>query len=166
MLRRLVNVVNLILPETAVSCGGAAPELPAAPGLHVCGSPVPLPVDQRGLKQIQALAVSSPHGRGLRTVLDPAVRSSKELEPQQFSIEHPSWSSCIKALATRAVTALSGNEVPAQSVVAIPYKLLLYSPGDHFLVHRDTEKEPGMRFSLARFADRCRDVCNSRCAAP
>lgn len=143
MLQQLETVLSLITSETAVSCGGEAHELPSAPGLLVGGRPVALPVDDIGLKLISSLAVKSPHGKGRRTVLDPAVRSSRELQPQQFTLEHPRWSTCLQLLAQRGVAALSGDEALAKQVAVTPYKLLLYSPGDHFVVHRDTEKEPG-----------------------
>ena len=63
------------LASGEVTLGGAVPELPAQPGLVVCGKPIALPVLD---PQLYDSGMMSPHGRGMETVVDPAVRSSRE----------------------------------------------------------------------------------------
>ena len=62
----------------AISLGGDAPELPALPGLQIDGAIVPLPLDGANGERWYAAGAPSPHGQGYNTVVDPAVRSSRE----------------------------------------------------------------------------------------
>ena len=68
-----------------VTIGGVATELPALPGLTVLGQVVSLPVTDATAAQLYASGVVSPHGQGEKTVVDPAVRSSREYNPVSLS---------------------------------------------------------------------------------
>ncbi|KAL6062076.1 2OG-Fe(II) oxygenase superfamily protein [Balamuthia mandrillaris] len=89
----------------------------------------------------------SPHGQGFDTVIDPRARSSKEFAPQDFSFAHPSWNERISSLAQQVAIQLGAASTRTETETTLearPYKLLFYGEGDHFLPHRDTEKESGI----------------------
>jgi len=143
---RLTMGTTMVKPgNPAVS--GAATELPAVPLLKVKGELVPLPLIERSstLERLVSIASPSPHGKGMETVRDPAVRSSLELPGEEVTFAHPSWQSSLKTLLDRVADGLGCKD---GLLSAEPYKLLLYRKGDHFLAHRDTEKAPGMVATL------------------
>jgi hypothetical protein len=55
-----------------------------------------------------------------------------------IDLRNPQWEPALRKLVRRVAVEL-GCE--AGNVKASLYKLLVYGPGDHFLPHRDTEKE-------------------------
>ncbi|KAL6055634.1 2OG-Fe(II) oxygenase superfamily protein [Balamuthia mandrillaris] len=135
----LLSLAALIdrLPETTnTSVGGPALRLPAVAGLVVKGREIPLPLHPSDASFLQAEGSVSPHGRGMETVVDTRVRSSKEFNPTDFAFTHPQWDVCVAALAQEVATQLgaTGCKVEARP--------------DHFLPHRDTEKEKGMFATL------------------
>ncbi|KAL6055633.1 Fe2OG dioxygenase domain-containing protein [Balamuthia mandrillaris] len=141
----IAELMQELSATTQTSVGGAAPNLPAAPGLVVKGREVSVPLGAADASFLQTEGTLSPHGRGMETVVDTRVRSSKEFSANDFSFANPLWTASVAALAQEVATQLGavGCKVEAR-----PYKLLLYSQGDHFLPHRDTEKEKGMFATL------------------
>ena len=63
---------------------------------------------------------------------DALVRSSRELDPSQFSVS--------QELLDDVALKWEKEFVPA-SVTVQPYKIVIYGPGDHFKFHRDTPAE-------------------------
>ena len=63
----------------------------------------------------------------------------------EFVCTNPEWAAGVDAVTRTAAKQLGLH--PA-NVKALPYKLLVYAPGDHFLPHKDTEKEPRQFGSL------------------
>lgn len=61
-----------------VQVGGPAPELTTTPGIRVRGRTLPLPLDEVTATTFYQQGEVSPHGKGYDTVVDPAVRSSRE----------------------------------------------------------------------------------------
>ena len=57
------------------------------------------------------------------------VRSSRELDPSQFSVSQE----LLDDIALKW-----GNDFVPRSVTVRPYKLVIYGPGDHFKLHKDT----------------------------
>ncbi|KAL6071747.1 Fe2OG dioxygenase domain-containing protein [Balamuthia mandrillaris] len=134
------------LPETPhTSVGGAAPSLPPVPGLVVKGRAIPLPLSLADAPFLHDNGKVSPHGRGMETVVDTRVRSSKEFNSADFGFVNPQWKAGVESLTEEVAKQLGATGC---KVEARPYKLLLYSQGDHFLPHRDTEKEKGMFATL------------------
>jgi hypothetical protein len=147
--------------RAAVCVGGSADKtLPALPGLAIRRDDaadeafrrVPLPIDDMNAEFLRSCGRASAYGKGLETHVDARVRSCTELLPAQFRFDHPRWQQAIDALVARSYDSMRGYDqrVPTDkdALVAEPYKLLLYSTGDHFLAHRDTEKSPGMFATL------------------
>jgi hypothetical protein len=148
-----------------VSTGGIANEVPALCGLLIRRDAesafvrVHVPLDDATAESVRAVGRASAFGKGTATLHDASVRSCVELQPDQFAFEHPKWSAAIDALAARAFDALQGGGTSGaanKNIVCSPYKLLLYSTGDHFVAHRDTEKVPGMFATLVlQLPSRC-----------
>jgi len=133
------------------SDGGDTPELTniGSPGLVVDTlGLVSLPVQEDFcVNKLIPLMTQAPHGRGMNTVVDTNTRKTWELNANKFSFTNPLWKDALKSLVKRIATTICPSS--AQGVKAEMYKLLLYSPGDHFKeFHRDTEKSEGMFATL------------------
>ncbi|KAL6076431.1 Retrotransposon-like protein 1 [Balamuthia mandrillaris] len=123
------------LPESTEVCVGGSAEkyLPSLPGLAVKRREISLPLNDA----------------------ETSVRSSKEFDPSDFTFANAAWKQGLDSL-TREVASQLGVNATGCRVEARPYKLLLYSEGDHFLPHRDTEKEVGMFATLViQLPSRC-----------
>ncbi|KAK7544545.1 uncharacterized protein J3D65DRAFT_581836 [Phyllosticta citribraziliensis] len=84
----------------------------------------------------------SPFGKGSQTIVDPAVRSSWEMDAADFLITNPFWPTFMdKTLKT--VQMVLGID-PELRIEAHLYKMLLYGKGAHFKPHQDSEKERDM----------------------
>ena len=70
----------------AVTCGGVCSELSPLPGLIVRGKFVALPLDDEAGRRLYETGVISPHGHGMATVVDAAVRSSREFAPVRMCL--------------------------------------------------------------------------------
>ena len=93
-------------------------------------------------KQIIDVCHQAPFGRGRATVVDESVRKTWELNPDQFKVDAPEWTARLRQVTDRVGQELAS--MPANSIKASLYKLLLYEEGAHFKPHKDTEKEPRM----------------------
>ncbi|MED5374454.1 MAG: 2OG-Fe(II) oxygenase [Myxococcota bacterium] len=71
--------------------------------------------------------------------MDEAVRRCHQLEADEVTVP-PDFAPVLAEIAQAAADQLG----VVGSVQANLYKLLVYGPGDFFIPHRDTEKEPGM----------------------
>ena len=95
------------------------------------------PVDQRDRDHC-------PPAEALReltwVVLDPAVRRSWQIAPEQVRLGGKGWAATLEAILARVADGL-GVDAP---ISASLHKLLLYEAGGFFVGHRDTEKLPGM----------------------
>ena len=91
---------------------------------------VGLPVGECQARVIIAVCT---YGRGQETVVDRSVRSTWELDPSQFTINNPQWSSQLENLAAVVKKELGCD--PKLSVKCELYKLLLYEQGSFFKVH-------------------------------
>ncbi|KAL6061599.1 Fe2OG dioxygenase domain-containing protein [Balamuthia mandrillaris] len=152
-LARIAELIESLPESTKTSVGGAAPVLPPLPGLVVKGREISLPLSAADAAFLQSEGTVSPHGRGYDTVVDTSVRSSKEFDPAAFSFTNEQWDEAVYDLALTVAMRLGVEEC---NVEPCPYKLLLYSEGDHFLPHRDTEKEDGMFATLViQLPSRC-----------
>ena len=149
---KLWSALNDNLTPIEFSVGGEAPELPATPGLIVEGiGNIALPlfadgshVNEAVIREVVALCKQAPFGKGLETFVDTDVRRTWELEASRVTFSNPNWSAGLEVLLARVGDALGCMG----RIRCSPYKLLLYEAGGHFLLHRDTEKEPGMFATL------------------
>ena len=102
------------------------------------------PLKPAAVKGLKALGKIAPYGKGVRTLVNCAVRDTIELDPGLFRLGGP-WRQAIDAV-TRQVGRDLGLE--DEQLEAHLYKLLLYEKGGRFLPHRDSEKLDGMVASL------------------
>ncbi|KAL8773539.1 MAG: hypothetical protein Q9209_001644 [Squamulea sp. 1 TL-2023] len=118
------------------------------PGLfvHSIGK-IGLPLSDRDAVALASIAHEAPFGKGSETFVDPTVRKTWELNPNQFEIRNPAWTSTLQEAVGRVVREL-GFMNGAPSVRPQLHRLLLYEPGAFFEKHRDTEKAPGMFSTL------------------
>ncbi|MFV0445959.1 MAG: 2OG-Fe(II) oxygenase, partial [Planctomycetaceae bacterium] len=115
------------------------------PGLTVEGvGAINLPLKARQARDLIAVSQRAPYGKGTETRIDPRVRKTWEVDAARLQCR-PDWDAAIAAAAESIATQLG---LPADSLIAEPYKLLLYEVGGMFLPHRDSEKLDGMVASL------------------
>lgn len=111
-----------------------------APTLRVAGlGTVPLPVVPLLLPALRSVSQPAPHGRGPETVVDPTVRRCHQMDADQVDVPL-AFVDTVDEIAREAAKRLGVDGKVRPNL----YKLLVYGPGDFFLPHRDTEKEPGM----------------------
>ena len=124
--------------------GTGSVELPVV-RLAVDGvGPLSLPIPPAQAEALRAVSVDAPYGRGTRTLVDKDVRRCGQLEPSAVHAADPRWRAALDAIVAGSAKALGVTG----AVSAELYKLLVYGPGDFFVEHRDTEKEPGMFATL------------------
>ncbi|KAG3037573.1 hypothetical protein PC121_g24057, partial [Phytophthora cactorum] len=128
------------------SFGGVADPLPVAPGLFVDGLGfVSTPLYAEQAEKLIALCEKSPFGHNMDTKRDDNVRKSWQLEPNLIEFKNPLWKNGIEGLSKVIADRLGYKDIPLKCV---PYKLLVYGEGGHFVKHQDTEKEEGMITTL------------------
>ena len=98
----------------------------------------PLPGGQ--VRELIAIAEAAPYGKGLETVRDDSVRKCWQIDSRNLDLNSVAWDAFI-TVALEKVKKDLGIEA---EVAALPYKLLIYEKGGHFLPHRDTEKLESM----------------------
>lgn len=124
--------------------GTGAVDLPVV-RLSVDGvGPISLPIPPAQAEALRAVSVAAPYGRGTRTLVDEDVRRCGQVEPAAVHADDPRWGATLDAIVADAKKSLGVTG----AVSAELYKLLVYGPGDFFVEHRDTEKEPGMFATL------------------
>jgi flagellar biosynthesis GTPase FlhF len=142
-LKKIRRLLDAVQRPGEVATGGAVEDM-TLPGLSVQGLGVlslPLPAEQ--LKALKRLCSKAPFGRKEKTIVDPKVRDTWQLEPHQLTIGNPGWA----AMLERTVSKVGQDLGCDQAIEAQLYKLLLYEPGQHFAPHRDSEKVDGQSFN-------------------
>jgi predicted 2-oxoglutarate/Fe(II)-dependent dioxygenase YbiX len=116
-----------------------------SPSLSVQGvGPIALPLLAEQAAQLAAVAEQAPYGRGPDTIIDTAVRNTRQIGPDRIDLGGRHWP---KTLATILDSAAKGLGV-SDPIEAEFYKMLIYETGSFFVGHRDTEKAPGMFATL------------------
>jgi len=119
---------------------------PCMPGLEITNvGSIGLPLTENQAKEIIQQCAKAPYGRGEQTILDTSVRSTWQLEPQQFQLKNPEWAIKIKSIVEKVKEEFG---LTNSSVSYELYKCLLYEKGDFFSIHRDTEKTENMFATL------------------
>ena len=131
-IRSIVKTLNsLDRPGSFASGGQFQFPLPALKINGVEGY-VGLPVCEFQAKAIMSVCTQAPFGKGPETVVDRSVRNTWELNPSQFTIADPQWSSRLKNLAAVVKKELGCD--PKLKVKCDLYKFLLYEQGSFFKV--------------------------------
>jgi predicted 2-oxoglutarate/Fe(II)-dependent dioxygenase YbiX len=115
------------------------------PSLSVQGvGPIALPLLAQQAVQLAAVAEQAPYGRGPDTIIDKAVRNTRQIGPDRIDLGGRHWP---KTLATILDATAEGLGV-SDPIEAKFYKMLIYETGSFFVGHRDTEKAPAMFATL------------------
>ena len=133
--------------DGSFATSGAIPSA-VNPGLFLKGlGKVGLPLTDRDAKDIIQISREAPFGKGTEKFVDPSVRKTWEIDPQQIEFRNSQWPMTLQHVVGQTVEQLGviGGE---SSVRADLHKLLLYEEGGFFKTHRDTEKVPGMFATL------------------
>ena len=104
-------------------------------------------ISRKDVETWYASAVDSGFGNVAlqQTQHDAKIRSSREFDASNFSVEQKTLDKIADTWARYFVP---------ESVVAQPYKLVIYGPGDHFSVHKDTpERNLCGTFLISLFED-------------
>ena len=122
-----------------------AASLPSIPGLRVKGMPFSVPLTESSAAELASLMETAPFGKGKETLTDKEVRDAFQCDAKFVEMTNPEFLSGLKRVVAMAVETLG----VFQPCTAVPYKLLLYQPGQHFdVLHKDTEKVDGMFATL------------------
>lgn len=114
------------------------------PGIELGDSGIiGLPLSVRDAELLISKCRQSPFGKGEETIVDETVRKSWELNPSQFSLSNPEWTSCMASVVDDVHKDLQLT-CHRGAVHAELYKLLIYEEGAFFKPHQDSEKTPGM----------------------
>ena len=108
---------------------------------------VRLPVRPAQAKKLCGVARPAHFGHREETILDPAVRDTREISPDLVSLGGPSWALALEGALTELADELGvpvGNRLEAEL-----HALLVYGPGQFFVPHTDTEKNDAMVGTLA-----------------
>ena len=121
-------------------------QLPAIdPKLTVEGlGPLKFPLKPAAVKSLKSTTQIAPYGQGTRTLVDPKVRNTLELDPSRFQLGDD-WQQMIAETTHKVGNDLGLN---GELLEAHIYKLLIYEKGGFFLPHRDSEKLDRMVASL------------------
>ena len=116
------------------------------PSLDVDGvGPISFPILDGQAKALMARALRSQFGKGRKSVIDPEIRDSWEIDPEHWTIFGKSWDETLSRILKDVGEGLG---YPAGHLKAVPYKLLIYAPGGFFLPHQDAEKVDRMVATL------------------
>ena len=111
------------------------------PGLVINGvGEVSIPIPPIQIREIINVSKKAPFGKGSKTITDTTVRSAWEIDADQLSFHNEDWESFMKQIVEKVKEGLGIESSISPSL----YKLLVYEEGDFFLMHKDSEKEPGM----------------------
>jgi hypothetical protein len=127
------------------SSSGSCP-IEVNPAISISGlGGIGLPLSKRDAELVSSASHPAPYGKGSDTVIDSAVRNTRELDTAQFELTNPKWAMALEAVVRNVATELdvSGG---AASVKAVLYKMLLYGKGAMFKEHREyvcpTDEKP------------------------
>ena len=107
------------------------------PGLFVEGiGKIGLPLSDRDAADLCRVSHEAPFGKRSETFLDPTVRKTWKLNPDQFELRNPAWPSTLQEVVGMVAQDL-GVVDGASSIRAELHKMLLYEPGAFFDKHRE-----------------------------
>jgi hypothetical protein len=133
---RLENSLTYLPRTMSFASSGSCP-IEVNPAISISGlGGIGLPLSERDAKLVSNACHPAPYGKGSDTVVDPAVRKTRELGAEQFELRNPEWNKALGAVVCKVATEL---DVPsgAAGVKAVLYKMLLYGKGAMFKEHRE-----------------------------
>jgi hypothetical protein len=133
---RLASSLSCLPRAMSFASSGSCP-VEVNPAIFISGlGGIGLPLSERDAKLISYASHPAPFGKGEATVVDPAVRKTRELNAEQFELRNPLWGKVLEAVVCEVATEL---DVPggAAGIRAVLYKMLLYGEGSMFKEHRE-----------------------------
>lgn len=138
---QLRNALNYLPAAVSFASSGLCP-IEVNPAISVASlGGIGLPLSERDAQLVSGVSHQAPYGKGSDTIVDRAVRETKELDADQFELKNPEWQKALEAVVGRAATEL-GVPGGAVGVKAVLYKLLLYGEGAMFKEHREYDSGP------------------------
>ena len=132
----LLKALGKVDRPSAVCTSGDMPL--TMPGLEIDGVGVlSLPLGKTQARKLIKHCRQAPYGKGTETLVDPDVRRTWELDPDQFQLTNPTWEALVEEIIVNVQQELGLEE---RKLTAHLYKLLVYEKGGFFLPHRDGEK--------------------------
>jgi len=139
LVEQFVEIVQSIERPGDFYMSGTA-EIPL-PGLEIDGvGPVALPLLPAQARQLMDVAEQAPYGKGDQTLVDLAVRRTRQIDAADIRLTSKLWPKTLERIVERAKDGL-GVTGPVDAEL---YKLLIYDTGSFFVSHRDSEKRPRM----------------------
>lgn len=108
--------------------------------------PIRLPVSQAQARQLCKVARPARYGHGEDTILDRGVRDTWEIPKSRVKIDARRWNKALRPALDRLALDLglpSGSKLRAEL-----HSMLVYSRGQFFVQHQDSEKDDAMIASL------------------
>lgn len=104
------------------------------------------PVPDAQARLLRAVARPASYGQGEQTLLDPRVRDTWQIPISRVKIDKRQWNRTLQPVLARLGDDLG---LPAGSVLRAELQsMLVYTPGQFFVPHQDSEKTDGMIASL------------------
>lgn len=103
--------------------------------------PLSFPLLEVQASALIAAAELAPYGRGEQTVLDTSVRRVWQIDEARVHLGGKHWAQSLQRVLNEVARGLGCEDAAIRAEL---YKLLVYDPGGFFLLHRDSEKAPGM----------------------
>nr|MBA3748029.1 2OG-Fe(II) oxygenase [Solirubrobacterales bacterium] len=108
--------------------------------------PITLPVSQAQARQLCQVARPARYGHGEHTIIDRGVRDTWEIPKSRVKIDARRWNKTLRPALGRLARDLG---LPAESELrAELHSMLVYSRGQFFVQHQDSEKDDAMIASL------------------
>ncbi len=105
---------------------------------------IKLPIIQEDIDKLLILASDAKFGKGDKTLLDKKVRDTKEISADKLQVDYNEISFTNMLMTIRDSLGLSENA----KLTAHLHNMLIYSPGQFFKPHQDSEKLEGMIATL------------------
>ena len=106
------------------------------PGISIeGGESIKLPLKSKDAKHILSVSEQAPYGKGTKTLVDIAVRDTRQIDASLIQITNKDWDTYLQKSIFPSVGEKLG--VSIENFEAHLYKLLLYAEGGHFAAHQE-----------------------------
>ncbi len=145
MLDQVEAALAAIKPEGTFAVELACPSTDLAITVKGLG-PLRLPLSATTVRSLLALASPAPFGRRDKTLRDPGVRDTWQIARNRLAIDARKWDRTLAPLLATVREKLGLS--PEGKLVAVLDKMLVYTPGQFFAAHQDSERDDDMVGSL------------------
>lgn len=131
----LLETLERISPSGTFASSGTV-SWPVNPEIYLNGSngaAITLPLQDLQARQLIEKAHQAPYGKGHETLVDTSVRNTWELNPDQFGLKNPAWSTYVQQICAHVGKELGVNTSFSPEL----YKMLIYETGAMFKAHTE-----------------------------